>query len=176
MNSLDAWLTSFELRISAIEAQVRSCTLELAEPDRRVAVMDRMSALGTMALVPLRDLMADPQAEPGARVAAALVALNLGERDVAPTVLMDHIRTSGENGEFVPMAARELAANGIARSADPILEALNARDMSQATVLSFLDALRVLGVGLPRHTRDRLVAAGSFEVAHAIEEWFGQRP
>jgi hypothetical protein len=143
----------------------RKCVAALRDADDHTVhlIAERLPARGSMIVPDLLALIDAAQDE--RRAAAALVALDVGARAAAVSVLVDEI---ARRGGYAPLAAYRLAAHRIAEAAPAIhaaLAATDAQDIDLATAL--LDALTRLG---ERPTEDevRRMRRGPWQVQEAL--------
>jgi hypothetical protein len=169
---IEARVTDLERRISTVQAEVEACVRELlVDDDARYLIAERLPALGSAALPTVQALVRDPNSDHEVRVLAALVAVEVGDREQALETLLDEVKAADE---FAPLAARRLAEHRIAQAAPAILDALRRTSSGDVdAVLAYLEALHHLGERLPEDEEQRLKESDAWQVTTALHQWHG---
>lgn len=163
-------LTALEARIARAHSEIQACVRELLTDDEHAyLVAERLPPLGSAALPELRTIMRDAGHTQTVRVLAALVGFEVGDRHESLSILLDEIEHGGEIG---PLAARRLAERQIRELEPALLAVLATTDASEAdAVVSYLEALHLLGSHLPAAQRERLAGSGVWQVTTALSQW-----
>jgi len=150
---------------------VESCVDELlAQDGGAFFVAERLPLLGTAILPRIHSLLADPNVENGVRVLAALSGFAVGDRGPSVSTLFDEIEAGGE---FAPLAARNMASEGVPGAGRAALDALASTELDDVDrIVMFLEAVRDAGLVLPESESVRLEASSSWQVVTAVREFF----
>lgn len=165
-------VTDLERRVEAAQAAAEACVRELLVDDgARYLIAERLPALGSAVLPAVQELLRDARLDAEVRVLAALVAVEVGDREEALETLLEAVKSADE---FAPLAARRLAEHRIAEAAPAILDALSRTSSTDAdAAVAYLEALHHLGAALPNDERKRLQESDAWQVTTALHQWHG---
>lgn len=165
-------VTDLERRVAAAQAEAEACVRELLVDDgARYLIAERLPALGSAVLPAVQELVRDASLDAEVRVLAALVGVEVGDREQALETLLGAVKSADE---FAPLAARRLAEHQIAEAAPAILDALSRTTSTDVdAVVSYLEALHHLGATLPSDERQRLQESDAWQVTTAVHQWHG---
>lgn len=174
MSDIAKRMANLEDRIGSVQREARACVEELFVDDGvRHLVAERLPGLGSAVLPAIHDVLGDGDVPAEVRTLAAFVGFKVGDRQSSLDVLLDEVVAGSE---FSPLAARELAFAGVREAADLILDALRGTDSNEVdSVVSYLEALHALGVGLEAGDRRRFREGGAWQVETALAQWHSAR-
>lgn len=171
-NEIAKRIADVDDRIARVQREARACVEELFVDDgARYLVAQRLPALGSAVLPAIHDVLDDRDAPDEVRTLAAFVGFEVGDRERSLSMLLDEVAA---RSEFSPLAARRLAGAGVPEAAAKILDALRGTDSQEIdSVVSYLEALNDLGVGLGIEDHRRLREGGAWQVQTALAQWHG---
>ncbi len=169
-DDLEMRLLALDERIARTQAEVNACLQELLTNDKHAhLVAERLPRLGSAALPGLREIMLDASHTEAIRVLAALVGFSVGDRQESLALLIEEVT---RNGEFGPLAAARLGEGQIRELEPALLAALAVTATSEIdTIVSYLEALHIVGGRLPVAERERLAGGGAWQVTTAVSQW-----
>jgi hypothetical protein len=136
----------------------------------RYLLAERLPRLGASVVPALDRLIEDPSAPKDARILAALVALQLGDRGACIGVLLTEVQADSEMS--IP-AANALARAKVAKATPLVAELLERTDPGDsASLLNVSSALKELGGRPSAGARERVARGAAAWVREAFERDF----
>jgi hypothetical protein len=170
---IEASVSAFEHRISAVREGVQSCLDEfvaVTDEDVRFLIAERLPSLGSAALPGVVDIIDNSPAGSDLRYLAAWVALVLGDRGSAVSALCVEVDSASK---WSLPAANALARAHVQEGKPSILRALERLDPADGrTTLQWTTALRGVGGTLPGDLKGRLIGAIEPWAARVIRQDF----
>lgn len=169
-DDIEMRLAALDYRIDRTQSEIQACVRELLTGDEHAhLIAERLPRLGSAVLPELRKIMNSAECTQTVRVLAALVGFEVGDRHESLSILLDEVE---HGGEFGPLAARRLAERQILELEPALLAVIAITEPSQVdSVVSYLEALHLLGSRLPAGQRERLAGSGVWQVTTALSQW-----
>jgi hypothetical protein len=164
-------IEDLEQEIAATLNRVAACVdaVRTNNADLRYLVVERLPSLGTAVSAPCERIARDETADADVRVAAALVALVVGDTSVSHFVVAE----VAKRGPLSLIGSRLIAHHAADGAEAAILQAISESAPSEAdNLVAYLSALRMLDLPLPPAERTRLLRDAPWQVTTLIEEAF----
>lgn len=171
MSDIEERVMALRAHVAQIQEEVRECVRELlGDADAIWPVAESLIPLGSGAIPAIHEILADSETPPEPRIYAAVIGLIVGDRGLSKDVLLDEVRG---RRDFETFAALRLADSRIAEAGPVILDVLRETDSASVDkVVSYLEALELLGVTLPEEEQRRLRASRAWQVAMSMEQLY----